>query len=350
MEQRVCIKFCYRLGMTPTKAFEMLQTAFGNDCMGRSQCFDWYSKFKAGQTSVSDKPRPGRPVTASKVENVELIHETVNKDRRQRVSDIASAVGVSVGTCHQVLTQTLEMRKTTAKFVPRLLTDDQMKHRVDICKKLLKRSRCENAFKEKIITGDETWIYCYDPETKQQSAQWKSPGSPRPKKARQVKSKIKSMLIVFFDCRGIVHREFVPQGQPVNQHFYIDVLRRLREDVRRKRPGLWASGDWLLHIDNAPAHSALLVQQYLESHNMETIAHPPYSPDLAPCDFFLFPKLKVALKGHRFDSVNDLQSESQKVLDMVSVEELQGAFCSIENRWNRCIDSRGDYFEGFNEE
>ena len=66
--------------------------------------------------------------------------------------------------------------------------------------------------------------------------------------------------------------------------------------------------------------------------------------------FFLFPKLKFALKGHRFDSLDDAQKESQRVLDMVTVEELQGAFYSLQNRWKRCVDSQGDYFEGFNEE
>ena len=75
-------------------------------------------------------------------------------------------------------------------------------------------------FMETVVTGDETWIYGYDPETKQQSSQWKSPASPRPKKARQVRSNVKSMMIFFFFyIKGIVHREFVPLGQTVNPCF-----------------------------------------------------------------------------------------------------------------------------------
>src|SRR5215510_14413982 len=91
----------------------------------------------------------------------------------------------------------------------------------------------------RVITGDESWVYGYDPETKQQSSQWKNPGSPRPKKARQSRSVLKSMLILFFDIRGIVHHAFVPQGQTMNTQFYCSVLRRLRENIRRKRPELW---------------------------------------------------------------------------------------------------------------
>jgi len=90
-----------------------------------------------------------------------------------------------------------------------------------------------------IVTGDETWVYGYDPETKQQSSQWKSPNSARLKKARQVCSNVKPMLIVFSDIQGIVHKEFVPPGQTVNGKFYCDVLNWLREGIQHKRPDKW---------------------------------------------------------------------------------------------------------------
>jgi len=78
-----------------------------------------------------------------------------------------------------------------------------------------------------------------------------------------VKSNVKAMLITFFDFRGVVHREWVPQGQTVNQHFYLEIMKRLRENVRKKRPESWKSGSWMLHHDNAPAHSSLLIRQFL---------------------------------------------------------------------------------------
>jgi len=88
------------------------------------------------------------------------------------------------------------------------------------------------------VTGDESWVYGYDPETKQQSSEWKDPMSPRPKKGCQVRSKTKVMLLAVFDSEGIVHHEFAPSGQINNKEFYVEVLRRLRESVRRKRPEL----------------------------------------------------------------------------------------------------------------
>ena len=138
-------------------------------------------------------------------------------------------------------------------------------------------------------SGDESWVYGYDVETKVQSSQWTSKTSPRPKKACQVRSKIKVLLEVFFDASGVVHHDYLPEGSTVNQTYYIEVLKRLRDAIRRKRPELWRSGDWFFHHDNAPAHSALRTREFLAKHSITVLPHPPYSPDLAPCDFFLFP-------------------------------------------------------------
>ncbi|XP_018403545.1 PREDICTED: uncharacterized protein LOC108780364 [Cyphomyrmex costatus] len=72
--------------------------------------------------------------------------------------------------------------------------------------------------------SNKTWVIEYDPETKRQSAEWHTTASPHPKKARMSKSKVKTMLIVFFDIRGLVHHEFVPHGKTVDAKFYVEVL------------------------------------------------------------------------------------------------------------------------------
>ena len=90
------------------------------------------------------------------------------------------------------------------------------------------------------------------------------------------------MLLTFFDIRGIVHYEFVPNGQTVNQVYYLEVLERLREQVRRKRPELFANNSWIKHHDNAPAHMALSVREFSATKQIAVLEHPAYSPDLAP--------------------------------------------------------------------
>src|SRR5580692_2333115 len=110
-------------------------------------------------------------------------------------------IGISYGICQAILTDNFNMRRVAAKFVPRLLTPDQKQHRLDVCQELRETANSDPAFIARIITGDESWVYGYDLETKQQSSQWKSPKSPRPKKARQVRSATESMLIVFSTSR-----------------------------------------------------------------------------------------------------------------------------------------------------
>jgi hypothetical protein len=93
--------------------------------------------------------------------------------------------------------------------------------------------------------------------------------------------------------------------------FYCYVLRRLRENVRRRRHELWQEQIWLLHHDNAPSHTSVFTQQFLANYEMAVTPHPPYSPDLAPRDLFLFPKVKLKVKGRRFDSIEEIQAELQ---------------------------------------
>ncbi|UYV67800.1 hypothetical protein LAZ67_5002103 [Cordylochernes scorpioides] len=101
----------------------------------------------------------------------------------------------------------------------------------------------EPNFLTKVITGDETWVYGYDPETKRQSSQWLLKNAPKPKKARMSKSKTKVLFGTFFDHQGIVHYEFLPQGQTINQYVYLAILRRLRESIRKKRPEKLKTGN-----------------------------------------------------------------------------------------------------------
>ena len=151
---------------------------------------------------------------------------------------IASELNLNHTAVHQILAQELAMRKLCAMIVPKNLTIEEKDNRKDLCLHLLERIQSDRNFLKDVITGDETWIFEYDPETKRQSKEWQTSASPRPKKASMSKSKIKSMLICCFDSHGIVHTEFVPQGQTVNQFYYREILERLRKRAVRVRPSI----------------------------------------------------------------------------------------------------------------
>ena len=130
--------------------------------------------------------------------------------------------------------------------------------------------------------------------------------------------KFKTMMIVFFYIWGVIYIDWVPEGQTLNQVYYKNVLTTLREHVRRRRPDMWKNASWILHYNNAPAHNALSVKRYLAKNNIPVMEHPPYSPDLAPCDFFLIPKIKSALKGTRFESADAVKAKSDATLEQLN--------------------------------
>ena len=112
----------------------------------------------------------------------------MDKDRRVSIETISAQFDVSVGTVHTIIREELKMRKICAKFVPRVLREDQKERRCDDCREMVELINSDPAVVDTLVTCDESWIYCYDPETKRQSSQWKHADSPRPKKARQSKS------------------------------------------------------------------------------------------------------------------------------------------------------------------
>ncbi|PNF21909.1 hypothetical protein B7P43_G03600 [Cryptotermes secundus] len=120
----------------------------------------------------------------------------------------------------------------------------------------------------------------------------------------------------------------------------------MRRIAGKKRPEKWRTNDWVLHHDNARPHTAYSVQEILAKNKMAVVPHPPYSPDLAPCDFFLFPKMKIKLKGLRFDTAEEIQVNTQTVLNILTKKDLQDAFEKWQKRWDRCMRSQGNYFEG----
>jgi len=143
-------------------------------------------------------------------------------------------------------------------------------------------------FFDRLITMDECWVYHYDPETKEESKQWKHADSPSPKKAKVQPSSGKVMLSVFWDCHGVILTDYAHKGQTITGQYYRDLLTKLRESIKKKRRGMLSKGVRLLH-DNAPAHSAHETVAHAAALGYHILPHPPYSPDLAPSDFFLFP-------------------------------------------------------------
>ena len=226
-------------------------------------------------------------------------------------------------------------------MVPRLLNEGQKERRVQVSQDILEQLETELKLLKRVVTGNESWIFQYDPLTKRQSLKSKSALPPRPKKTRVFKSKTKVMLNAFVDVHRIVYAEFLPQGQTINQHVYKNILRRLMRLVREKRRQLWETRSLLLHHDDASAHNALGIWEFLVKNNIDVLEQLPYSPDLAPCDFFLFPKLKEVIKGTRFQDSKAIKNSRDRELRAIPKESLQECV----EAWQRRLESAFEHKE-----
>ncbi len=153
------------------------------------------------------------------------------------------------------------------------------------------------------------------------------------------------MLIAFFDSKGLIHHEYVLFGQTVNAIFYLSVLKRLVACIRRMRPEYCEPGCWCPLHDNAKPHTAHIIQQYFTKNQITVLNHPPCWPDLAPPDFFLFPKVKLELKGTFFQYVNVIQATVTRHLKVIPIDEYAHNFESLNRHSEGCITRGEDYVE-----
>ena len=192
----------------------------------------------------------------------------MDKDRCVSTETISTQFDVCVGTVHTIIREELKMRKICVKLVPRVFREDQKGRLCHDSREMVELINSDTAVLDTLPTCDESWIDCYDPETKRQSSQWKHAGSPRLKKARQSKSTDKHLMIpffffFFFDSTGMIYMHWVPTGQTVNKEYYVVVLREFRKIFCRKRPALFKSSQRHFHEDNAPVLNSILVTRYL---------------------------------------------------------------------------------------
>lgn len=344
-EKRAVIKYFYLKGLTPLQIKKELDSTLKDSSPSYSMVKQWVSEFKKGRTSTSDEPRSGRPVEVTTPEMIDKIHKIVVEDRRLKVSEIAETTRMSTERVRNILHEHLNMEKLCARWVPRLLTVDQKFTRKTVSiENLTLYKRNPNEFLRRFITVDETWIHHYTPESKQQSKQWIGPNEPTPKKAKTILSANKVMATVFWDAKGIIFIDYLEKGKTINGQYYAELLQRLKDEVKNKRPHL-AKKKILFHHDNAPAHSSIVAMAKINELKFQLLSQPPYSPDLAPSDYYLFPNLKKWLGGKKFESNEQVIGAVNEYFEGLDESDYKNGITALEHRYEKCINLDGDYVE-----
>ena len=279
-----------KLGFSPTKIHADLQKVYGNGALKYATVCKWARLFNDGRESIENDPRVGRPVSVLTEKNVSIVKKFIEEDTRYTVQEIEEFSGIHLSSFLKILRERLGLRKICTSWVPHLLTDEQKQSRVRLASQVIEKyDKCDPRRLEEIATGNETWIYHFQPDSKAENKVWISSEGDRPVIVCRCKTSNRMLYAIFFDSKGPVLQIPVPKGSSVTGKFYREgVLSQLVNFYQKRRPhtGFRSIN---LHRDNAPAHKSATVQEYLIESGFDVLDHPPYSPDLSPCDFWLFP-------------------------------------------------------------
>jgi len=342
LELRAVMKFLFLQGNSAKNIHTEMSQTLAEKCPSYSTVKTWTSRFKTGHFTVEDEPRSGRPLTSTDPATCDAVHELILEDRRISAKKIAHILDISRERVGFIITTILDMRKLSG--VPKCLNSDQEKERVEASKAVLVHFEAAQDFLARLVTEDKTWLHIYDPETKEQSKEWSHSGSPRPKKFRTQKSAKKVMASVFWDKDGILLVDYLPEGSSITGQYFANLFDQLKEAIKTKRRGKLTK-EILFLQDNAPTQTSNVVAAKLNTLGFQLVHHPPYSPDLAPSDYYLFPNLKKHLKGHRFEDISDVKHAAESWFQDQSKKFYLDGLEKLQQRYNKCISLRGEYVE-----
>lgn len=324
--------------LKPKAIYEKCCIHFPNDDVKYGTIKEWCRRIKRGEDILHRKIGSGRIAD-------ELIDGKISQALEEMpfhsIRTLSTALKVPKSTVFDHITS-MGLVVKHLKFVPHTLSLSQKVERVEISKQLLEviaQARHQSwAF---FLTGDESWFYFItDFET-----QWLRPDEKPSTRPRTIISTPKRMLTIFWSPLGFRIVEMLPQGMKFSAEYFTNVI---LQKITETHPPVVLNQPQrrvVIHMDNATPHRAKMVQEFANKNRLKMAPHPPYSPDLAPSDFYLFGKVKHALQGQEFESEEDLFQGIQTVLIGISEEELLSVMDEWERRLHDCISRNGDYVD-----
>jgi histone-lysine N-methyltransferase SETMAR len=344
-EQRAYIKIRTALNETPASIHFDLMNVYGNSAYSLVTIRRWVARFKAGQSELEDQPRSGRPITETSKANIDLIESLIDTNPRISYSYLEEFTSLSRGTLMRIIKDQLNMVKRSSRWIPHHLTSQNKIKRVEFAKAMLSKLNSEEWRLDQILTGDESIFYHRKIEKRAIASSWKRQGEPPDTIVKRDRFEAKSMVSIFFRTTGPVHVHLVEKGVTIDNQYYIEnCLSPAFEAVKKERRASGLRGMKLLH-DGAKPHVHLNTRNFIQSSGIIEIDHPPYSPDLAPSDYWLFDYIKRNLDDQESDEA--LLRSITKIVKAIPHSEYIKTFQKYKERLELCILADGDYFEHY---
>jgi histone-lysine N-methyltransferase SETMAR len=303
----------------------------------------WCNQFNKGRATLEDHPRPGRPIVETTQENIELVRLAIECNPYATYDELEVETDLSRGVLQVIIHEHLKMRKVTSRYVPYMLSDENRRKRLEVCKQNLAKFKSNEWRLCEIITGDESWFYHRQIGKKQSNSSWLANGESPRTVVKRNRNEPKTMVSVFFRSTGLVHLTYLECGETIDYNVYLKYsLKPLVKEINKERPRTGTRG-LKFHHDNARPHVKKEVISYIKSQGFIIMPHPPYSPDLAPCDYWLFNYIKERLDDHRNEK--SLCDQIVKIMLSIPHSEYIKTFEKWIVRMERCVEHNGDYFE-----
>ena len=325
-------------GHTEKEIEEQLQIEFGHQAFKKTAIYKHMAFAKLG---VEPPAKEKMPSIRIDTQLLNCIRQLLDEKPWESVRSIANKLNSAPATVYRYLTQHLHLKYTCTKWIPHILNQSQKDKRAQQAEELSHTLRCCKHYSfRNIVTGDQSW-FCIRQDV---SGAWIADDEEPPICESDKFSSIKIMITVIWNIQGFHIIDFLPEGMAFNSEYMIEhILTPLAE----KKHEIWGSSckrKMWLHLDNCRVHNSKMTTEAIENLGFKRAPHPPYSPDLAPSDFFLFGYTKNKLKGHHFESVDELIDEIKNIFSQISYEKRKDVFKAWIKRCDWVAANGGEYY------
>lgn len=342
---RTIIYYRWKCGLNAAGIWNEMSKTLGNGTVSVRTVQNWVNAFANDNFNIADAEKSGRPSNDALDDEID---EYLALNKHATTREIADDLNTSQKTVWRHL-KAMGKKFMAFRWIPYELSQENRDNRVGICNQLLEMHR-SNDFLNQLITVDEIWLYWQNQGKTPGSHHkaWRASGDGPLQVVRHTSMTTKKHLcVVFWDHKGLLVIDTLSKNQTMTAERYCQSLDKLKDALlaKRRRDAVRGLNNFHLLQDNARPHTAAITQSKLAELQIKLLPHPPYSPDLAPSDFYLFSPLKSSFKGRDFQNSEEMNIAVKNWFDHKDQDFFNKGIKMLPERWQRCVNSEGKYFD-----